>query len=336
MFTFSPSTCSPTRLPPPFFEKKLRPSSAVPRVRRKEQEHEQVGHRRWLEHDGVLARLDRRGVLGQRRLFDSGRGELLRLEEAQLVERLRRPPRSGTVWRPRREVVVGRRETVEPEETFRVADRLDLRRRLDVSGRHDALLLAQLDRWPHRLRAPLRPGARDILEIRLRRRVGLRLERRHRLRVLRRQTSDLFRVSHGALQTGVVELRRRHRPRALAEARRHRQVVSRRGPRCGCRVPGEPEIAAIAAVQRHRRFFSFAERQRPIDERLCLFLRPNHVQRPVLRMLTRPKRAIGQPWLTELLWPGWPLPSLNAPPSSYVDRPPSMSHDFQNSGVFDW
>ena len=37
--------------------------------------------------------------------------------------------------------------------------------------------------------------------------------------------------------------------------------------------------------------------------------------RPVLRMLTRANLAIGQPWLTELLCDGWPLPSLNAPPS---------------------
>ena len=56
----------------------------------------------------------------------------------------------------------------------------------------------------------------------------------------------------------------------------------------------------------------------------------------VLRMFTFANRATGQPWLTELLWTGCPLPSLNAPPSSYVDAPPIMSSDFQNSGVFDW
>src|SRR5204863_1791036 len=55
----------------------------------------------------------------------------------------------------------------------------------------------------------------------------------------------------------------------------------------------------------------------------------------VLRMLTFLKRATGHPWLTELLCTGCPLPSLNAPPSWYVAGPPSMSSDFQNSGVFD-
>ena len=53
-------------------------------------------------------------------------------------------------------------------------------------------------------------------------------------------------------------------------------------------------------------------------------------------MFTFANRATGQPWLTELLCVGCPLPSLNAPPSSYVALPPIMSSYFQNSGVFDW
>jgi hypothetical protein len=43
-----------------------------------------------------------------------------------------------------------------------------------------------------------------------------------------------------------------------------------------------------------------------------VFLRDH---RAVLRMFTLANRATGQPWLTELLCTGCPLPSLKAPPS---------------------
>ena len=66
--------------------------------------------------------------------------------------------------------------------------------------------------------------------------------------------------------------------------------------------------------------FGLAEGERAIGEGFRLFLGPDHgpcrgYRVPVLRMLTRANRATGQPWLTELLCAGWPLPSLNAPPS---------------------
>src|SRR6185503_17056949 len=58
--------------------------------------------------------------------------------------------------------------------------------------------------------------------------------------------------------------------------------------------------------------------------------------RAVLRIVTFLNRAGTQPWLTELLCEGSPLPSLNAPPSQYDDLPPIMSIEFQNTGVFAW
>ena len=36
----------------------------------------------------------------------------------------------------------------------------------------------------------------------------------------------------------------------------------------------------------------------------------------VLSIRTPRIRAAGQPWLTGAIWPGWPLPQLNAPPST--------------------
>ena len=47
-------------------------------------------------------------------------------------------------------------------------------------------------------------------------------------------------------------------------------------------------------------------------------------------------RAAGQPWLTGATWPGWPLPQLNAPPSTYVCGPPTASMAPQKSVVVAW
>ncbi len=58
-----------------------------------------------------------------------------------------------------------------------------------------------------------------------------------------------------------------------------------------------------------------------------------HAVLAVLRIRTLRKRAGTQPWLTELLCDGSPLPSLKAPPTQYDDLPPIMSMAFQKSGV---
>ena len=59
--------------------------------------------------------------------------------------------------------------------------------------------------------------------------------------------------------------------------------------------------------------------QRPLDG----FLRggPHHrghaaPSSAVLSIRTPRNSADGQPWLTGATWPGWPLPQLNAPPST--------------------
>ena len=55
----------------------------------------------------------------------------------------------------------------------------------------------------------------------------------------------------------------------------------------------------------------------------------------VLRMLTCRNSAAGHPCVTGAIWPGCPLPQLNAPPSTYVDGPPTASIEFQKSVVRD-
>ena len=60
------------------------------------------------------------------------------------------------------------------------------------------------------------------------------------------------------------------------------------------------------------------------------------IGRTGLEVLTRLNRAGGQPWLTELTWPGSPLPSDNEPPSHHDFGPPIASHEPQNSSVLAW
>src|ERR1019366_4956065 len=56
----------------------------------------------------------------------------------------------------------------------------------------------------------------------------------------------------------------------------------------------------------------------------------------VLSIRTPRSRAAGQPWLTGAIWPGWPLPQLNAPASRWVCGPPTASIEPQKSVVVAW
>ena len=55
-----------------------------------------------------------------------------------------------------------------------------------------------------------------------------------------------------------------------------------------------------------------------------------------LRMRTPRTRTDGQPCETGATCPGWPLPQLNAPPSTQVDAPPTASMAPQKSVVVAW
>src|SRR6185295_12823411 len=106
-------------------------------------------------------------------------------------------------------------------------------------------------------------------------------------------------------------------------------------------VDGEPRVALARAAHRDDRAGALGgmdQRQDAIDEPASFWLGQHDqaVRRLVLRMLICLNRAGGQPWLTELIWPGSPLPSVSEPPSHQDRGPPIASHEFQNSIVLAW
>ena len=166
MRTFSPTICSPTRLPPPFFEKKLRPSSAWRASAEKSMKASRsataAGSRTTVYLPGSIAD----GFFVRAALSIAVVGERRRAEQPQLVERLRRPARPRAVRRARGQVVVGGGVAVVGEEPLRARHRLHRRLRLDEPGRHHVLLLAQGDRGLDRRRAPVGRRVRRIVEVR--------------------------------------------------------------------------------------------------------------------------------------------------------------------------
>ena len=98
--------------------------------------------------------------------------------------------------------------------------------------------------------------------------IRLRAEERHRFRVLGRDLGDFLGVPQRALQARVVELRRRHRARALAEARGDREARARRRAGRGGGVARESQVCAFAAVDGHERLLGLAEREDLVGERL--------------------------------------------------------------------
>ena len=73
--------------------------------------------------------------------------------------------------------------------------------------------------------------------------------------------------------------------------------------------------SALRAAARARSTVSWA----CLDCLSARSLRLAHALAPssaVLSIRTPRIRTAGQPWLTGATWPGWPLPQLNAPPST--------------------
>ena len=257
------------------------------------------------------------GRLRARRLVDRRAGELRRIHQAQLVERLRRPARAGAVRRARGEVVVRRRVAVVAEQALRRRDRLHRRLRLDEARRDDVLLLAQAQSRsrPTPRASPALAFATSSNHAALGAKVcgpstgiasgfsGESLAISSALRTARCRLASS--------NCAVVTV-----PERLPKLEVIASCDAGRGARRRDRVAREPHVAALAAIDDEQRLVRLAHRQGAIGELFGLILRPDHDQRPVLRMLTREKRAIGQPWLTELLCDGCPLPSLNAPPSA--------------------
>ena len=250
-------------------------------------------------------------------LLDGRLGERAGLQQPQLVERLRRPARSRPVGRPRRQVVVGGGEPVVGEQPLRARHGLHRRLRLDEPGRHDLLLLAERDRRLDRRRAPLGRRRGGVVEVRVR--------WAHRSAAPRNGIASGFSGETFAISSAFRNARCR-----LASSNCAVVTVPERLPKLDVMarlVPDDaPEVVAVLRAKRRlarslpltrdKRLLGLAERQHAVGQGLwSVPWSRSLVYRPVLRMLTRAKRAIGQPWLTELLCDGWPLPSLNAPPS---------------------
>ena len=188
----------------------------------------------------------------------------------------------------------------------------------------------------------------------LHRRKGLRAERRHRLGVLRRQPRDLLGVARiarcrlASSNSAVVTV-----PDLLAERRGDRQAVARRRAGRGGRVAREPQVGAIAAVQRHEvssaLLIDSARRSAPSPVPVQIICFPDSDRRrgPGPWPTAYEASASGvehvharEPRDRAAVTHGIALSRLAL---SVVERaaehvgrlPPSMSHDFQNSGVFD-
>src|SRR5579859_7627845 len=80
----------------------------------------------------------------------------------------------------------------------------------------------------------------------------------------------------------------------------------------GERVARPAQVGAGGLLGDHHAVIGPAGGQRPLDG----LLRVHCPSSTVLRIRIPRSSAAGQPWLTGATWPGWPLPQLNAPPST--------------------
>ena len=197
---------SPTRLPPPFFEKQLRPSSvwraSAANIMNESRSNTAAGSRTTVYFPGSMA--DRR--FRPRRLVDGRGRQLRRVEQAQLVGRRRGPARARAVLCSRGQAVSCGGGAVVSEEALRARDGLNPCLRFDEPGRDQVLLLAQSDRGPDRRRTPLGRRAGHVVEPGAARRDRLRPQHGHGLRIVRCQSRNLLRVPHRALEAGIIEL----------------------------------------------------------------------------------------------------------------------------------
>ena len=195
------------------------PFVRLPCVGGENHEGEQVRDRCRLEDHRVLAGLDRRGVLRHAPPCRSpSSASAPGCEQAQLVERLRRPSRAGAVRRPRGQVVVGGGEAVVGEQPFRARD--GLRSPTDVSTKPaDTTSFFLLRAIAVSTEAARHSGDAEAASSK-KAFTGAYVcgtESRHRFRVFRRQPGDLLGVAQRALQAGIVELRGRDSAGSLAE-----------------------------------------------------------------------------------------------------------------------
>ena len=164
------------------------------------------------------------------------------------------------------------------------------------------------------------------------RRLAASLEERHVVRRLRTALACGFGLADDLLEPLGRKIGARHRRDAPAGNRNHRQLhvvgvaVGRH------RVVRPPDVDARDPPRNHDARIRRRQPQHPIDGLLEGDQCPSCA---VLRILTCLKSAAGHPCETGAIWPGCPLPQLNAPPRTYVDGPPTASIEFQKSVVRD-
>ena len=150
------------------------------------------------------------------------------------------------------------------------------------------------------------------------------------LGVFRCQARERLRLLDGATQSLVAAIVGDHAGLAFAEHALNADRAVGGHARRGHLIVGKAQIRFARAVHRHPHGVGLGQLHRAFHDGLRLVAREHadgghgfrvahglaHTVRPVLMMFAFLKRVGGQPWLTALAWPGWPLPSLKVPPNS--------------------
>src|SRR5581483_10691268 len=148
-----------------------------------------------------------------------------------------------------------------------------------------------------------------------------RAEGGHRFGIVGRELGERFGLAHRALESFVRHVVRRYDGMLGTERALNVQVRRRHASRGRDAVVGEAHVRGVSTAEIDLALVGLGELDRALDDGLRLFARHHarigrarfpvgaHAFLPVLMTLTLRKRAGTQPWLTEPICPGWPLPS---------------------------
>ena len=162
-------------------------------------------------------------------------------------------------------------------------------------------------------------------------RLAVALEQRQIIGGIRPPLAGRFGLADEVFELLGREIRARHRRDTTADDGNHGQLHFIRIAVGRHRVVRPPNVDARDAARDHDARISFRQAQYAVDG----VLERQAPSCAVLRMLICLKSAAGHPCDTGAICPGCPLPQLNAPPSTYVDGPPTASIEFQKSVVRD-
>ena len=259
MLTRSSNSFSPSRFPPPFFVRKLRPSSASRASNAVHHPLEQPGGCGGLEDHGVLARLERlraRGTLG---LLDACTHGGVRVELCDAADVAADPARPAAVSGAHRARIVEIGRPLVTEIAVAVGEGGETRA-IGQEARRDQLVRAAWRDGLGRDRRPvLRRDRRDTLVVAWRRLVALLFQRRHELLVFRRELRQFLRAAHGARKRSVVELIDRGDADALAVGHLHLETGVADHAAGGHVVEGEAHVAVDRSGEPGRAFVGLGQ-----------------------------------------------------------------------------